>query len=116
MGAFVTLLREAFEASLLVAIVLAYLAKIGHREGFRAVWGGVGVAIGLSLAVAGVLFATASELEGASEKIFEGSAMLVAVAVLTYMVLWMRRESRTISSTLREGVDAAVRKGSCGKA
>jgi len=112
LGAFVTLLREAFEASLLVAIVLAYLAKIGHREGFRAVWGGVGVAIGLSLAVAGVLFATASELEGASEKIFEGSAMLVAVAVLTYMVLWMRRESRTISSTLREGVDAAVRKGS----
>jgi high-affinity iron transporter len=38
--------------------------------------------------------------------------MLVAVAVLTYMVLWMRRESRTISGTLREGVDEAVRKGS----
>ena len=61
-AAFVVLLREGFEASLLVAIVLAYLTQIGHRKQRRQVWYGVGAAISLSLVLAGVLFATAGEI------------------------------------------------------
>jgi high-affinity iron transporter len=110
--AFVTLLREGFEATLLVAIVLAYLVKIGRKEDFRQVWHGVGVAVAVSLAVAGALFVTAGELEGAAEYVFEGTAMWVAVGFLTYMVLWMRREARTIDQGIRQGVDSAVERGS----
>ena len=77
-GAFVTLLREGFEATLLVAIVLAYLVKIGRREDFRQVWYGVGAAVAVSLIVAGALFVTAGELEGTAEYVFEGTAMWVA--------------------------------------
>jgi high-affinity iron transporter len=111
-GAFVTLLREGFEATLLIAIVLAYLVKIGRREDFRQVWYGVGAAIAVSLAVAGALFLTAGELKGTAEYVFEGTAMWVAVGFLTYMVLWMRRESRTVAQGIRRGVDSAVETGS----
>ena len=102
-GAFVTLLREGFEATILVAIVLTYLVKIGRKEDFRLVWYGVGAAVAVSLVVAGALFVTVGGLEG--------TAMWVAVGFLTYMVLWMRRESRTIGQSIRRGVDSAVERG-----
>jgi high-affinity iron transporter len=111
-GAFVTLLREGFEATLLIAIVLAYLVKIERREDFRQVWYGVGAAVAVSLIAAGALFMTAGELEGRAEYIFEGTAMWVAVGFLTYMVLWMRRESRTVAQGIRQSVDSAVERGS----
>jgi high-affinity iron transporter len=111
-AAFVTLLREGFEATLLIAIVLAYLVKIGHREDFRQVWYGVGAAVVVSLIAAGALFMTAGELEGTAEYVFEGTAMWVAVGFLTYMVLWMRRQSRTVAQGIRRGVDTAIEKGS----
>jgi high-affinity iron transporter len=111
-GAFVTLLREGFEATLLIAIVLAYLVKIGRREDFRQVWYGVGAAVAVSLIVAAALFLTAGGLEGTAEYVFEGTAMWVAVGFLTYMVLWMRRESRTVAQGIRRGVDSAVETGS----
>ena len=72
-GAFVTLLREGFEATLLIAIVLAYLVKIGRREDFRQVWYGVGAAVAVSLIVAATLFLTAGGLEGTAEYVFEGT-------------------------------------------
>jgi high-affinity iron transporter len=104
-------LREGFEATLLVAIVLAYLVKIDRREDFRQVWYGVGAAVAVSLIVAGALFVTAGELEGTAEYVFEGTAMWVAVGFLTYMVLWMRRESRTVAQGIRRGIDTAVQGG-----
>lgn len=110
-SSFVTLLREGFEVTLLVAIVLAYLVKIGRPEGKRQVWFGVGAALLVSLVVGGTLFVTAGELEGRPEQIFEGTAMWVAVGFLTYMVLWMRRESRTVAHGIRRGIDSAVERG-----
>jgi high-affinity iron transporter len=108
---FVTLLREGFEVTLLVAIVLAYLVKIERRESIRQVWYGVGAALLVSLTVGGILFVTAGELEGRPEEIFEGTAMWVAVGFLTYMILWMRRESRTVAQGIRQGIDSAVERG-----
>jgi high-affinity iron transporter len=112
LAAFLLTLREGFEATLIVAIVLAYLVKIGHPEQRRAVWYGIAVAAGLSVAVGAVMFLTASGLTGNAGEIFKGSAMWLAVGVLTYMILWMRHQSRTIASGLRHGVDEAVEKGS----
>jgi high-affinity iron transporter len=111
-SSFVTLLREGFEVTLLVAIVLAYLVKIERREDSRQVWYGVGAALLVSLAVGGTLFATAGGLEGRAEQIFEGTAMWVAVGFLTYMILWMRRESRNVARSIRQGIDSAVERGS----
>jgi len=110
-GAFLVMLREGFEATLLVAIVLAYLVKIDHRKGFRGVWYGLGAAVLVSLAAAGALFATASGLSGTAGALFKAGTMWVAVGFLTYMVLWMKRQSRTVAQGLRHGVDDAVEKG-----
>jgi high-affinity iron transporter len=111
LAAFVVLFREGFEASLLVAIVLAYLAQIGFEKGRRQVWYGVGAAVAVSLGLSGFLFVTVGELEGPAEKIFEACALFLAVGFLTYMVLWMRRESRALAGNIRRDVDSAVGRG-----
>jgi high-affinity iron transporter len=106
------MLREGLEAALIVGIVLAYLAKTGNRHRFGAVWLGTGAAIVASLVAAAVLFALAGGLEGTAEEIYEGAAMLTAVAVLTYMIFWMRQQAVNIKAHLQAQVESALRGGS----
>src|SRR3954464_950131 len=112
MGAFVIVLREAFEASLVLGIVFAFLHKTGlaARHG-RAVWLGTASAAVLSAAVGALLFATVGELEGTAEQLYEGVAMLIAAVVVTWMVFWMRKQARTIGGALRVQVGDAVAHG-----
>lgn len=112
MGSFVITLREGFEAALIVCLILAYLSKTGQlREHGRAVWLGVGLAVATSVVAGGILFATVGELEGTSEEAFEGTAMLLAAGVLTWMVFWMRRQAATIGGHLRHQVSSAILSG-----
>src|SRR5919198_5023051 len=112
MGSFVITLREGFEAALIVSLILAYLAKTGrlaqHR---RAVWLGVAAGVAASLAIGAVLFASAGELEGDSEALYEGTAMILAACVVTWMAFWMRRQAATIGGHLREQVSESLRVG-----
>jgi len=108
---FVTL-REGFEAALVVAIILAYLRESGAARGAaRRVWYGVAAAAAVSVGAGAVLFATGAELEGTAEALFEGLVMLAAVAVLTWMMLWMQRQARSQGAQLRERVDVALNVG-----
>ena len=112
MGAFVITLREAFEASLVLGLVFAFLNKTGQRERHgAAVWQGTVAAIVLSIVVGGALFAIFGELDGSGEAIFEGTAMLFACVVLTWMLFWMRAQARTIGGHLRSQVGQAVATG-----
>jgi high-affinity iron transporter len=112
MGAFVIVLREAFEASLIVGLIVAFLAKTGQREQHeRSVWLGVAAAIGTSVVAGAILFAIFGELDGNGQAIFEGIAMLVACGVLTWMVFWMRKQARTLGGHLRQEVGQAVMAG-----
>jgi high-affinity iron transporter len=112
MGAFVIVLREAFEASLVLGLVFAFLNKTGQRARHGgAVWQGTGWAVALSVAMGALLFATVGELEGKAEQVYEGTAMLVAAVVLTWMVFWMRKQARTIGGALRAQVGDAVASG-----
>lgn len=111
-AAFLIVLREGFEATLLIAIILAYIARVGTQKDRLGVWYGVAAAAALSIATGGVLFATASGLQGNAAYIFKGGAMWLAVGVLTYMILWMRRQSRTLAQDIRHRVDEVVKKGS----
>lgn len=112
MGAFVIVLREAFEASLILGLVFAFLNKSGQRERHgAAVWWGVALAVVLSVAMGALLFATVGELDGTAEQVYEGTAMLIAAAVLTWMVFWMRKQARTIGGALRAQVGDAVASG-----
>lgn len=112
MGAGIVMLREGFEASLIVGIVLAFLNRTGRREGFAAVWAGVAAAVVLSAGVAAVLFLVGAELSGRAELVWEGTTMLAAAGLLTWMIFWMRRQARTIRKELETQVQHALATGS----
>ncbi len=112
MGAGVVVLREGFEASLVVGIVLAFLDRTGRRDGFVVVWAGVAAALALSLVVAVALFAAGAELEGTSERLFEGIVMLTAAGLLTWMIFWMRNRARTLRREIEGRTQAALEAGS----
>jgi high-affinity iron transporter len=111
-GAGLVVLREGFEASLVVGIVLAFLNRTGRRDGFWPVWLGAGAALLLSFAAGALLFAIGAELEGAAGKAFEGSAMLVAAGLLTWMIFWMRKQAGNIKSELEAKLASAIAAGS----
>jgi high-affinity iron transporter len=104
-------LREGFEAALIVAIVLAYLREVGALRRARSVWAGVVSAAAVSAVAGAALFLTGAELEGSAEALFEGVVMLAAVAVLTWMIVWMQREARSQGARLRGKVDEALHLG-----
>src|SRR3954470_5084543 len=108
MGAFVIVLREGFEATLLVGLILGVLNKTGQREHIRAVWMGVAAALVSSVVIGAILFAAVGELDGKAEALYEGTAMLLAAAVVTWMVFWMRKQARTLGGHLRSQVSSAV--------
>jgi len=110
-GAFVIVLREAFEASLVLGLIFAFLNKTGQRHHGAAVWQGTVLAVAVSVVMGGILFLTVGELEGTAEQVYEGTAMLLAAVVLTWMVFWMRRQARTIGGALRDQVGTAVAAG-----
>jgi high-affinity iron transporter len=111
MGAFVITLREGFEATMIVGLILAYLSKTGQREQAAAVWWGVAAAILTSLAIGATLFLSVGELEGTSEMVYEGATMIFAAAVVTWMAFWMRKQAATIGAHLREQVSESLRTG-----
>lgn len=110
-SALIIALREGVEMSLIVGIVLAYLGQIGARAAQRWVWLGVGAAVVVALAFLGVLNALEQEFEGAIEQIYEGTAMLLAAAFLTWMIFWMLQRSRYLKSELQSGVSDAIARG-----
>ena len=104
-------LREGTEMALVVGIVLAYIGQIGARHARRWVWFGVALASLVSLGFLGVLNALDREFEGATEQLFEGTTMLLAAAFLTWMILWMSRNARSLKGELQRGVTAALESG-----
>jgi high-affinity iron transporter len=111
MGTFVITLREGFEAALIVGLMLAYLRKTDNMGHARDVWLGVGFAVVFSLLMGAVLFLTIGELEGRAEQLYEGTAMIIAAGVVTWMAFWMKQQARTIGSHLRERVSESLRAG-----
>jgi len=108
----VIFLREGIEASMIVAILLAYLDRIGQRRHFVDVLSGVACALVLA-SVGGVgIYYTIRDWNGTrAQTIFETVTYLLAAIVLTYMTFWMRNHARTFTAELRERTDEALSSG-----
>jgi high-affinity iron transporter len=113
-GSALILLREGLEGALIVAIVLAYLRKLGRQDAFPAIWAGAGAALAIGVGVGTILFVTIGELTGDARKITFSAIMLVAAGVLTWMIFWMRRQARAVKGELQQKVDSALIAGSAG--
>jgi high-affinity iron transporter len=108
-AALLIMVREGFEAALVVAIVFAYLRRLERLDLSRAVWGGVAAAVAISLIVGVVVHTTVGGLEGDARMRAFAAISALAAAVLTWMIFWMRRQSRLIKGDLEHKVDAALR-------
>lgn len=105
----VIFLREGIEASMIVAILLAYLNRLGQREHFRDVFLGVGAALAVATAGGAAAYFTIRSYDGSRvQTIFETVTYLIAAAVLTYMTFWMRNHARSLSKDLRSRAQAAL--------
>jgi high-affinity iron transporter len=109
---FVIALREGVEASLIIGIIAAFLAREGRRDAMRQVWLGVGAAVLLCMAGAVALRIVGQELPESGQASLETVIGLVAVAAVTYMIVWMRRHARGIKSTLEGSAAMALAAGS----
>ncbi len=103
-------LREGIEAALVIGIILAYLVKVQRLDLRRYVYGGTVGAFVASAGLAGALFALAIEFEeSTAEALFEGFAIILAVFVLTSMIFWMMKASKSIKVHVQQRLDSILR-------
>jgi high-affinity iron transporter len=98
-------LREGLEAALTIGIVLGVVQKMERSDLKPVIWRGAVSAMVLSLIAAIALNVVGAELEGKAEAIYEGITMLMAASILTWMIFWMRRQSRK----LKQNIESEVR-------
>jgi high-affinity iron transporter len=104
-------LREGLEAALVVGILVAYLVRTGNTRRLPALWAGVGVAAAASLAVGALLTFTSHSMSFEAQEAFGGFMSIVAVGFVTWMVFWMRRQSRALKGELQHKLDTALAAG-----
>jgi high-affinity iron transporter len=110
LAGFLLALREGIEAALIISIVLGILKKMNRYDRAPIIWLGVAGAALLSVAAAIILGVIGAEFEGATEQVFEACTMLLAAAVLTWMIFWMQKQGRQI----QKGLEADVREALSG--
>jgi high-affinity iron transporter len=105
-------LREGLETGIVVMILVAFLIKAERRDALKWVWLGVTAAIVMTLAVFLTIQFSAYTVSGLGAEAIAGVASLVAVAIVTTMVLWMKTAAAGMSGELRSGTARALQTGS----
>lgn len=109
---FVIGLREGVEAALIVGIVAAFLRQQGRGDALRHMWLGVALAVSLCVAVAIALELVNEQLPQRQQEGLETVVALIAVGMVTYMIVWMRRHSADLAGDLRASAGEALALGS----
>ena len=109
---FLIILREGFEAILVIGAVAAFLIKTGHRERLKSLWIGGALAV-VASAVTAVILSTILSAVPASRELIEGGTLLVAVAVLFSVSYWLisKVEAAKWQQFIREKVTNALEHG-----
>jgi high-affinity iron transporter len=81
-------LREVFEAALVIGIVMAATRGVPRRGAFVA--GGIALGVAGSVVVAGFAEAIAGALEGYGQEMFNAGVLLVAAAMIGWHNVWMK--------------------------
>jgi high-affinity iron transporter len=108
------ILREGFEAIIIVGAIIAYLLKSGNKTSVRPVYWGSVVALVMSVIMAWILNQITSTAGGQNQEIIEGATMLLAVCVLFYVSNWMvsKSEAEAWSDYIEGKVKSSISRGS----
>jgi high-affinity iron transporter len=109
---FVIGLREGLEAALIVGIIAAFLSQQGRRDALRWMWLGVLSAVLLCAGAAWGLHIAEQNLPQREQEQLETVIALVAVGMITWMIVWMRRHSADLKGDLQERASVALVEGS----
>lgn len=110
-GQFLLAFREALEAALITAIILAYLARTKRSPLTRYVWYGVYLAAVASLVLGASVWFMYGSLSGPAKALFEGVAALIAVFVLSSMIYWMARRGKALKMEVERRLETMVTRG-----
>ena len=110
---FLIILREGFEAILVIGAVVAFLLKTGHRERLQVDLDGHRRSRSSRAALTAVVLRTVLKAIPASQEIIEGLTLLVAVGVLFSVSYWLisRVEAAKWQQFIREKVNNALEHG-----
>ncbi|MDR2048885.1 MAG: FTR1 family iron permease [Treponema sp.] len=113
-GSLLIILREGFEAIIIVGAIIAYLVKSGNKKNTKHVYWGSVVALACSVVMAVILNAITSTAGGRNQEIIEGATMLLAVVVLFYVSNWMvsKAEAEAWSHYIEGKVQSSITSGS----
>jgi high-affinity iron transporter len=104
-------LREGLEAGIVVMVLVAFLVRMQRRDALKWVWVGVAAAVAMTVGAFLAIQYGAYNITGLQAEAVAGVASLVAVAIVTTMVLWMRKAAASISGELRAGMSRALETG-----
>ena len=107
---FVIGLREGLEASLIVGIIAAFVRR-ERPSAMPYLWAGVAGAVGLCVAAGVALHVAEQALPQRQQEGLETVVGLLAVAMVTYMVWWMRQHARELKGDLEGKAAGALATG-----
>ena len=112
-SSFMIIVREGFEAILIIGAIIAYLVKSGFQSKVKVIYQSTAVAILASLLTAWFLQAVLN-VSGASREVLEGATMLIAVAVLFSVSYWLisKSEAKRWQNYIDGKVQGSLNKGS----
>jgi len=107
-ASFLITLRETIEAALIIGLLLIYVSKIEQKKLRKDIW--IGASLGVILSI-GLAIAFQFILGGfeAYEEIIEGFSMIFAAILLTWMIIWMTRNSQNYKENLENKIEQAIK-------
>lgn len=105
-------LRETFEASLIVCVMLAFLERTKRMNYAPAMWLGVGAGIVFSMILAAVMQLYAASLVEEALELYEGIMMISAAFLLLWMIGWMALQGRNLKSHIEKTMELHIAGGS----
>ena len=95
---------------MIIGILYTYLKKSNNEDSLKMLWGGVALAVILSIIASIAFQIVAGGFTGSASKIFEGIVMIIASIVLTTMIVWMA-QNKNISEDLKEKAKESLSSG-----
>lgn len=107
-NSFIIVLREGFEAFLIVAIIFAYLRKTGRSNLLGSVYTAIGVSIAASAGIGYWLYQVSTGGESANQALIEGILGLVAIVLVGSLIIHMRRIGPKLKQTMHAKLETAT--------